>query len=86
MPRETVTTFPARLAELREARGLTMQQLAEKAGTSLYSVSKLERGERAPSFFLAVCLARALGISLDDFLTRPRKPAPERTSGRPKKS
>jgi transcriptional regulator with XRE-family HTH domain len=35
MPRETVTTFPARLAELREARGLTMQQLAEKAGTSL---------------------------------------------------
>jgi transcriptional regulator with XRE-family HTH domain len=68
MARDSIPTFPARLRELRELAGLTGPQLAERAGTSKDSISKLERGDRAPSFRLAAALAAALAVSCDDLL------------------
>jgi transcriptional regulator with XRE-family HTH domain len=37
------------LRVMREAQGLTMRQLAEKAGTTYGYISEVERGEKIPS-------------------------------------
>ena len=38
--------FGARLRRLREAAGLTQEELAERAGLAAKAISALERGER----------------------------------------
>jgi transcriptional regulator with XRE-family HTH domain len=72
--RDAIPTLPARLRELRESAGMTLESLASAAGTSHDSISKIERGQRAPSFRLAVALADALGCAVDDL----RRPVGER--------
>ena len=52
--------FGARLREIRQARGLTQEQLAEKASISLNFLNLIERGERGPSFDSLERLAKAL--------------------------
>ena len=59
--------------------------MAEAAGTSLFSVSKIETGERAPSFELACRLADALGCTTDDLRKPAANPAPPKQRGRPRK-
>ncbi|OKH95089.1 helix-turn-helix domain-containing protein [Streptomyces uncialis] len=63
MPKHTDDSAPSgdTLKELRLGRGLTQEQLAERAGTSLGVVKKLERGgtARMESYH---ALARALGV------------------------
>jgi transcriptional regulator with XRE-family HTH domain len=54
----------ARIRELREARGLTREALAQKIGMSTVYVRKLEAGERTPSLDTLDRLARALGVTL----------------------
>ncbi len=57
-------TFGARLRGLREARGLTQEQLAERSGLSANAVGALERGERRrPYPHTLQVLAEALGLS-----------------------
>jgi len=57
--------FAACLRRLREARGLTQVQLADRAQLSPAAVCQWEQGRRLPSWEAAVALARALGVSLD---------------------
>ncbi len=52
--------FGERLHELREKRGLTLRDLAERAEMSLTYVSDLERGQKVPSLTTLVRLASAL--------------------------
>ncbi len=50
---------------LRERRGLTREELAEKTGLSAVYVKKLEAGERkSPSFPTLQRIAQALGATL----------------------
>ena len=54
---------------LRSARvcaGLTQGDLAAIVGTSRETVSSLERGRSIPSVTLALALARALDIAVED--------------------
>ena len=67
-PRDTApqqgAPFGARLRRLREAAGLTQEELASKAGLSATAVSVLERGERRRPYPHTVrSLADALGLS-----------------------
>jgi transcriptional regulator with XRE-family HTH domain len=64
------TTFGLKLRELRNAAGLTQQQLADKAGLALRTVSGLEQGRYEPMFLTAAALCKALGVPVDEF-TRP---------------
>ena len=64
--RET-TAFGRRLRELREAAGLTQTQLAERAGMVYQALAKYERGENEPTWPVALRLAEALGVSMDEF-------------------
>ena len=52
---------------LREGRGLTQVQLAERSGVPLGSLRNYEQGLRQPLLKQAARLAKALGCSIDDF-------------------
>jgi predicted ATPase/DNA-binding XRE family transcriptional regulator len=57
-------TFGATLREIREARGLTQEELASRAGLTAKAVSALERGERKRPYPHTVrSLADALNLS-----------------------
>jgi putative transcriptional regulator len=53
----------------RAMRDWTQADLAEKAGVTRRSVNAIESGRMVPSIFLALKLARALGITVDVLFT-----------------
>lgn len=53
-----------RVKDLRKERGLTLDELAGRAGVSRAMISKLERGEKNPTLVIAARLAEGLGVSL----------------------
>lgn len=58
----------ARVKQLRRARRLTQEQLAERAGLSYKFIGEIERGRGNPTLTTMSKLAEALGVSLIDFL------------------
>ena len=54
--------FSIQLRKLREEKGLTQAQLADKAGMSLQGVAALEQGYRSPTWETVLRLASALGV------------------------
>ena len=54
------------IREHRERLGLTQEDLARAAGCTLGTVGSLERGESAPTLFVAVRIADALGMDVRD--------------------
>jgi transcriptional regulator with XRE-family HTH domain len=54
-----------RLRQVRSARGISVRELARRAGCSASLVSQVERGVTAPSAGVVYTLANELGISLD---------------------
>jgi transcriptional regulator with XRE-family HTH domain/quercetin dioxygenase-like cupin family protein len=54
-----------RLRQVRSARGISVRELARRAGCSASLVSQVERGVTAPSAGVVYSLANELGISLD---------------------
>ena len=61
-----------RLARL--TRGLSQEQLAGMVGVSRQAVSAAESGRSDPSLRVALGLARALGLSVEDVFGRVRPP------------
>lgn len=70
-------TIGRRLRELRESRGMTQTELAEKLNIKQVLVSAYERGRVRMHGALIAAFARALDTSADEILTldRPRKSA-----------
>jgi transcriptional regulator with XRE-family HTH domain len=64
-----------RLRSARRARGWTLDDLADRAGMSPSTLSRLESGKRQASLELLMPLTRQLGIRLDD-LVRTEVPDP----------
>jgi transcriptional regulator with XRE-family HTH domain len=54
----------ARLAELREQRSMSQQDVARKARLQRVSVSRIERGVHEPSLTTLERIAKALGVRL----------------------
>ena len=66
----TTPTFGERLRAMRTARGLTLAELANRAGMHLQGVANIESGRRPnPTWETVVALSKALGVSPDAFLT-----------------
>jgi transcriptional regulator with XRE-family HTH domain len=61
-------TVRARLRMLRAERGLTLQQVAERASVDVSTLSRLESGKRRLALDHLAPLAAALGVSTDDLL------------------
>ena len=55
-----------RVKELRTARGMTQEQLAEAAGVSRQSMNSIERNRYVPSLELALIFARVFACPTDD--------------------
>jgi len=61
-----MATFGERLRRLREARGWSQQELADRSGVPYITIYRCERGmHQEPRVGVAAKLARALGVSLD---------------------
>lgn len=63
------TLIAMRLLVLRQARGLSLSQLAGLSGVSKAMISKVERAESSPTAVLLGKLAAGLGVSLAQLLT-----------------
>ena len=57
--------FPQRLSALRKARGLTQQQLADKAGVHVVQLRRYEAGRAQPTLDVLKHMAIALSVSTD---------------------
>src|SRR5438105_4619406 len=54
--------------KLRQARGLTLQELADVSGVSTSMLSLVERGRASPSIGSLIVIASALGVAMSDLL------------------
>ena len=79
-----VPGLPIRLVRLRDAAGLTQQELATRSGVHVETISYLERGVRAPSLALAWRLCQALECPLDDLVQPAGVPLLRQCKTRPK--
>lgn len=57
-----------RVRALREARGLSLRDLAHRCGVSAPMLSQVERGETSPTLSIAGRIAAGLGLSLSQLL------------------
>jgi transcriptional regulator with XRE-family HTH domain len=57
-----------RIREIRKERGMNQTELAEKAGISLITISRIERGERDPHVRTLAQIARGLGVPAYELL------------------
>ena len=57
-----------RLLEIRANRGWTQTDLSAASGVSQQFISAVERGERVPNVYIALKLARALGVSVEEMV------------------
>lgn len=55
-----------KIKAIREEQGLTQRELAEKIGITVNWLSKLENKKRIPNVSLAIRIAAALGVKVDD--------------------
>src|SRR3954454_14065489 len=67
----TLSTLGERVRRLRAERGMTQEQLAERAGVSVDLVKKLEQGRRESARLTTLTkLAQALDVSRSELLDR----------------
>jgi len=66
-----LSSFGARLRELRLRRGWTLQELAARSGLSKAFLSRLESGGRQASIAAVLTLSRIFGVSLASFFESP---------------
>jgi transcriptional regulator with XRE-family HTH domain len=72
--------FGSRVREIRKARGLTQQGLADRLRVRSSTVSELETGAVSPTLTTVFLLARELGVEVTSLFvgTPPPEPPPPR--------
>ena len=73
MDKRIATIIGTNLQRPRTQRGLTQEQLAEKAGISTSFCANIERGNKGVSLSVLYDLADSLGVSVD-YLLYPEQP------------
>lgn len=77
-----------RLRRVREQRGLTLTEAADRTGISKSTLSRLETGQRRPSLELLLPLAQVYRVPIDDLVGAPEvgdpriRLKPRRVNGR----
>ena len=67
----TLDAVGPRLKELRQRRGITLNELADETGISISTLSRLEAGLRRPTLEQLLPLARAYSVTLDELVDAP---------------
>jgi len=65
------SSFPIRLKEAREARGLTLSQLALKVGRTRQAIAQFESGQANPAPDVYLSLTKALNVPASFFSAEP---------------
>ncbi len=73
--KELLLLLARRIRSLRERRGMTQEDFAERCGISVSFASLLERGERSPSYQTMVQLSEALELPLSELFRTVLSPA-----------
>lgn len=60
----------AKIRDIRQAKGLTVNRLAEKIGEDYQKVGRVERGKRRITIDYLMKVSKALDTPLEDFLSR----------------
>ena len=60
------------LGRIRQAKGLTQAELAEKVGVGVNTITKYERNEMTPSLTVGHAIAEVLGVSEAELLYGPQ--------------
>lgn len=58
----------ARLAEVRQAHGMTQEKLSELTGVHRVTIARIETGDTSPKAETLKRLADALGVLVDDLM------------------
>jgi transcriptional regulator with XRE-family HTH domain len=68
-PKESkyLKAFGKRLADVRRTRGLTQEQLAERADVTPLSIGYIEQGRRWPRLVTLQKLAKCLNVPVGEF-------------------
>jgi len=59
-----------RLRALREKKGMSLRELADKAGVTFATINRIELGKTSPRFETLEKLAKALGVSSRDLIEK----------------
>lgn len=54
------------VGDVRYAKGMSIRELSDRAHISKSYLQRIEAGEAKPSLEVMLCLARALGVPLDE--------------------
>ncbi|MCL2062694.1 MAG: helix-turn-helix domain-containing protein [Firmicutes bacterium] len=60
-----MSEFAARLKELRNEKGLTLKEVAQKTGLSITAISQWENENRIPNLNAVIMLANFFEVSID---------------------
>lgn len=63
-----------RMKQIREEKGLTQNEVAQRAGVTAASLSRWENEEREPTFQNVQRIAQALGVTMAEMVKEPEKP------------
>lgn len=63
-------TIGEAIRKAREARGYSMQKLAERSGINIITIYNWEHERASPTAYSLICVADALEISLDELVGR----------------
>lgn len=65
--------MPILLRRLREERGYSVRELAQRAGVGFVTVSRIENGRMNPTVATLEKLAKGLGVHITDMFAPPRR-------------
>lgn len=68
-PRESYATGSSPVRERRKERRITQAELAEHVGVSRQTIISVERGDYAPSVYLAMRIADSLEGTVEELFT-----------------
>ena len=68
-PKDQEERVNNRIEELRVAKGISRQELAEAVGVHYQTVGYIERGEYSPSLVLALQIAKLLDTKVEDIFS-----------------
>ncbi len=82
LPREgaTIETVRQTVRHIRKTRGMSQQELAERAGVTQYTVSEIELGHRDPHPATLRKLAKALDVEVAEFFQEEAEVRPKARS------
>lgn len=67
MEDNTIFKISAKIKEIRKEKGITVQELADKAGVSKGLISQIENNRTVPSLFVLINIVNALDVDLNEF-------------------